>query len=464
MAANRCDGVALPDTLITKTSFIGRRLMTRPAPTISQDRVTVRVAGAVVSAAAIRHDPGSFHEQLATARVRFHSALCNCQDRPLQLVIRHRQNKLFLACWPGQAQDHALDCPFYSAASDSASSHYTPGAIVEDGETTTLRLHHPLVKHKAPDSGARRTTGASGPDKLHLWGILHHLWESGGLNRWRPGWHRDWGLVRAMLRRAAQSTIVDQAPLLLSLYVPPIWMSTRSEQISRQWHEFLEPLKRQHRGSDVVASGLVIGVVRKLEVTQFGYSIRLRNHSTAFFVDKMIADRMASYSRRGWSAIRMMDNHQSADEGPLVVAALRVQVSKAGSLVVVEGALMRVSKRFIPVNSSFEELLADKLVQEDRCFIKPLHYDIHSSQLAHFVLTDCAHDRPDNTSPRKVALFAYGASIDPLRRCRLEDADRAIATAMGCDFWMWNAAQSLAIPALPKAISQTPQTPPCASS
>lgn len=436
--------------------------MSHPPAKILTHRVLVMVAGDVISAPVIRFNPDAFQAQLHAARLKFGSAICQCQDNPLPLVIRERNNKLFLACWPDQAQAHALDCPFYSATHESGVSGYTPGAITEDGPTTTLHLHHPLIQKK-PERSERahqpNKVTARGPSKFHIWGLLHHLWESGGLNRWHPGWQRDWGLVRSMLRRVAHGTFIDQYPLLRLLYIPPIWNEKRKESISENWDMFTRPLHLQHRGTENVASCFVIGIVRKIEPSQFGYSIRLQHHSTVFYMDKATSDRLASYSRRGWAAIRMMDNSKARGENPTVAVAMRIQASASKTLVIVEGALMRVSQKFIPVASSFEERLASLLVDENRRFLKPLHYDLHNMDLAHFVLSDCAPSDSSHTGPGKVALFTYGASIDPTHQSRLERMDRELATRMGCGFWMWNAAKDINIPRLPESIQSINSSP-----
>lgn len=77
-------------------------------------RVQVLAAGQAISATAARHEPQSYQVQIRAAKERFGAALCSCQKPPLQLVIRERSGKLFLAAWPDQAATHALDCPFYS--------------------------------------------------------------------------------------------------------------------------------------------------------------------------------------------------------------------------------------------------------------------------------------------------------------------------------------------------------------
>lgn len=443
--------------LSTPKLHFGRSMNRSGDQPVDTPRMHVLVAGSKVDAHIARYAPASIQSDLAAARTKFGNALCGCQKSPLPLVIKELKGKLFLACWPDQSSRHTLNCPFYSDQA-GASHEYQSGAIESDGSKTLLQLHHPLVQARSPqptDSSTRKSQPANGLSKLHLWGVLHHLWEGAGINRWYPGWKRDWGFVRSVVRRVAQSTDAGGMALLPSLYMPPIWSVKRKDDIADLWREFTRPLYEHHRNSDPVYSGVVIGVVRLLEPSQYGFAIKLQHHSQAFFLDKATADRLASYSRKGWAALKMMGSVDPDGETPTVVAALRIQASASKTLVVIEGALMRTSRNYVPVSSSFEETVANLLIDQGRALVRPLHYDAHSSDLAHFVLTDCANPLSPDTGPMKVCLFIYGPAIDPAHQARLESRDRELADRMGCAFWSWNVRQQKTPPPFPLAISPT---------
>jgi hypothetical protein len=418
-------------------------------------RVEVLVAGQAISATAIRHEPQGFQSQLVAARTKFGSALCCCTTPPLQLVIRERSDKLFLAAWPEQAAKHALDCPFYSDHTAGPSG----AAIEREGDFNRIALHHPLLqdnpalqKEKAPSTGMRvaREAGAR-TSKLHLWGLLHFLWEEGGLNRWYPGWHRDWGFVRHALRRAAQTTVVDGEALIQHLYVPPVWNQKKRSEILAHWAQFAAPMYENHRRTMTVQSGIVIGAVRVLEPSEFGHSIRLHHHAERFYMDQRVAQGLSQYSRRGWSALKHLDPKVDGDERAYVVAALRVQASQNRRMTIVEAVLMRVTPRFIPVNSSYEDKLARALVDQDRSFVRPLHYDNHSLNMPDFVLKDVASKVEGEMARQSVALFVYGAAVDPNNRAMREAADRQLAHQAGMGYWQWDAGNHAQPPPLPPA-------------
>jgi hypothetical protein len=103
-----------------------------------------------------------------------------------------------------------------------------------------------------------------------------------------------------------------------------------------------------------VASAFVIGIVRGLDPSEFGHVLRLHHHSERFFLDHTVSDMLARYSRRGWAAAKRLELPHEENEKPYVIAAMRIEASHTGRMTVVEAALMRVSPRFIPVNSSYE--------------------------------------------------------------------------------------------------------------
>lgn len=416
--------------------------------------VEVLVAGEALDATAVRHAPEKFQSALLIARATYGSAICCCSQPRLPLVIRERSGRLFLAAWPDQAALHALACPFYSESRNG--EHPASGIVLEGGDRNTLSLHRALRKRAADSAGFPARTGSGTlsvrqDDKqtaFHLWGALHYLWEESGLNRWSPGWHRDWGFVRHALRRVAQRTFVGEEALISSLYIPPVWSPKRRDETVEHWKRFTAPLRKNHRGAEVVECGMVIGSVRALEPSPHGFALKLHHHAESFYMDQRMADILAQYSRRGWSAIKHLDPAVDGDEKAYVIAALRVESSRTGRMVIAEGVLMRVSPRFIPVNSSYEDRVARLLVNQDRQFVRPLHYDRHSAHLPNFVLRDVGRSNAD-----AVAMYVYGPSIGAHKRGVQEEADRAASKAQGMGYWRWDAGSQAQPPPLPDAFA-----------
>jgi hypothetical protein len=428
--------------------------MRKTPKNMNMNRVFVMVGGKSIPAVDIRHDAIRYQEDLSYARLKFGSGICRCNSQPLKLVIRELKGILFLACWPDQASLHALDCPFFSTPVSGGESQYLEGALDTSGVYSSLRLHHPVVQ-AAPSSPANKkghsddTSSTRGLGKLHIWGLLHHLWSDSGLNRWNPAWKRNWGLVRYVLRRSAQSTVIDDSPLIHSLYIPPVWNASKKTEISGYWADFMWPLKTLNRSMPGVVSGFVLGIVRKLEPNSRGYVMHLQHHGQAFHIDKSVADVLAAQSRRGWFALQ---RSTEAIENR-VVAMLRIQSTDNGYCVVIEAALMRVSKDLIPISNNYEEAVADALVEGDRRFIRPLHFDAHRHPIAHFVLTDCAQAYSGENLPGKVFMNISCHEETPNVQRQVDESARKVAAENRCLFWQWKVSQGKTIPPLPSALS-----------
>lgn len=432
-----------------------------------QHRVQVLLDGESVDAPAVRYTPQRFQEQIRGAKARYDYALCSCQGKPLRLVIKERNGKMFLAAWPDQASQHALDCPFFSEAANPTDSLYTGRAIERFGDQTHLQLEHSFLHENRYFAGRKgavtvpgRSQAAGGTrddlrDSMHMWGLLHFLWEESGLNRWFPGWHRDWGLVRYLIRKVAQNTVVDGRPLIESIYIPPVWNSKKKQEIEEHWRKFCAPLLENHRRSRLVASAIVIGTVRTLEKSEFGHMVQLHHHGAKFFMDDHLSDSAARFSRRGWAAAKHLEVVSEEDEKPYIVAAMRVEASSTGVMNVVEVALMRVSPRFIPVDSSYEDKLAKLLLEQDREFSKPLHYDRHNLAMPDFILRDAMHvDEVGLEKRMSIAMYVYGPSNSPSQKPKVEAVDRKYAKEHGLGYWQWDVAQQKLIPPLPERVSR----------
>jgi hypothetical protein len=96
--------------------------------------------------------------------------------------------------------------------------------------------------------------------------------------------------------------------------------------------------------------------------------------------------------------------------------------------------------------------LARTLVDGDRKFDRPLHYDNHALALPEFVLKDALDVRtPDGQPTHEVALYVYGAAVPAAQKLRLEAADRDWAARNGLAYWQWDALKTPLMPRRPDA-------------
>ncbi len=107
--------------------------------------------------------------------------------------------------------------------------------------------------------------------------------------------------------------------------------------------------------------------------------------------------------------------------------------------------LMMTSAQWIPLDHAYEKDVVDKLVTEQRAFLKPLRYEAkHAGRFPNFLLLD-AGERP--------------VAVDILSPFLTDQERAAKARAIEArkpDGWAWDTAQSAAVPGLPPAAGHRP--------
>lgn len=404
----------------------------------------VLIAGQLLPAREVRFSPALFQVVLGKARNDHGHALCMCRHpKHLKLQIRERSQRLHLAAWPDQAYMHAVSCPFYSEkdAYSRRGAHHI--AVAPDG-ASSIRLNKPLSYNGKTHPAAAQTEPAE--NSVKLWSLLHHLWEMAGINRWHPGWRRDWGFARHALSKAADNTRVNEVTLGEILYIPPTFEVRRKEAIQAGWNAFLKPLQASHRGSSSVRAGFLLGVVRAWEKSDRGTLIYLRHHADSILIPSALADSIATRCRRGWGALHSIEVEQPPRR---VVFLARVESTRAGLLVASEAVLMLANKHLIPCANEMEIQVADALVASDREFIRPLSFDQSQGSLPSFVLRDF-----DGTGVFLTEMFCLPRGFSSLHRERLQVERGEHAMVSGHGVWFWVQEDSDKPPPFPQ-----PQTP-----
>lgn len=128
-----------------------------------------------------------------------------------------------------------------------------------------------------------------------------------------------------------------------------------------------------------------------------------------------------------------------------VVGIFHVEGTPRGHLQLIDAGFMRVSSRFIPVESSYEELVADALVAADRAFTKPIRLEMGDDTLSGKVLPDFI--LYDTTAPRcYMEVFGVRGREDYDAR---KQEKRQVYDRAGVLLWDWDLSVSQAMPPLP---------------
>lgn len=379
-----------------------------------------------------------FADAVANAHAAHQRPRCLCQVEGVEMYVARLGDGYIVKRMPDTGSDHALDCPSYEPPAEfSGLGQVLGNAITEDPATgeTTLKLDFPLTKVPGraamPPAGGESDSVSTSGTKLSLRGLLHYLWDQGELTRWHPGFagRRTWATVRRHLLLAAEHKIARGDALRARLYVPePFSVEERDAINARrmvQWqHAAAAPGKPQNLM-------LLIGEVKEILPARYGFKAIIKHMpDQAFAIDEQL------YRRLGRRFEPELALWGAAEDIHLVMIAT-FGVSSAGVPAIHALCLMPVTRQWLPVQDAFEKQLMDRLVSENRSFVKGLHYNLgRSDRVASAVLTDCevaAH-----------MLFIRLASLD-------ETTPDQAAGEASSPAWTWNTSGE-PMPPLPRAV------------
>ena len=147
----------------------------------------VLLSGRPVSLASVRANPERFTRLFATTKATVGFAECGCTVPPQKLVIRSRDGRYHLACWPGGRAQHVAQCHFHRAPDTlSGLSSYTT-AVQEDFASVAVTdlapcwrtrrrgpAHDGLARTAASPVGARGTQPLARPPRATPLGRVRH--------------------------------------------------------------------------------------------------------------------------------------------------------------------------------------------------------------------------------------------------------------------------------------------------
>lgn len=376
----------------------------------------------------------AYQALLAAAHRAGRRPVCACADPPAEMVVRHLPSgRYVVARLPDGGAGHSPACASFTGPLASGGRDLYPKVTVllEPSGALTVRLAEPLV------DGGEAGPGASGGlrrgGSMSLLGLMHLLWEEAGLHRWTPAMtgKRGWWTVHCCVRELAEEvTIRPGRPLGQVLWVPERFHEDRVEAQHAAFRAWLAAATAT-ASRDQRRWAVVLGEVKAIDAGDTEVSLSVRHLPRCRFTTapSVWSDVVARYPRvRG-----LLPGVEVADEQrrprARVVAAL---VCRPGRRVVevANAALMAVSHAWIPVDSSLDLVVADRLVAERRAFVKPLRYDASASDVfPDFVLTD--------TAAPQLPLEVYGFTDDPVYEQRKRRKIAHYATT-GVPFWHWD--------------------------
>jgi hypothetical protein len=254
-------------------------------------------------------------------------------------------------------------------------------AIIEKGEILDVKLKcylnlwHPDRSNTKGGKTATRT--GKSRSVVTLLGFLNLCMQKSKMNTWYPNrkYDRSFNTVQKNIAAIADDIIINRRPLS-DILVMPRWEKDRETSQNQSQQILLEKTADSDKGA------IVIGVVKRWIPSKWedgGVGISLDLFDDLLWMPTETASATEHSSGQFISEIGKSDRY--------IIAICTVFRSR-NKYTIGEIAFMRTNKQFIPVDSSYELQVADKLIAEHRAFSKPLRLD-EEKYLPDFLLHDC---------------------------------------------------------------------------
>lgn len=327
----------------------------------------------------VKDAPG-FAEAIEDAHAARQRPRCLCVPEGVEMYVARLAGShggYIVKRMPDTGYRHTPDCQSYEPPADvSGLGQMLGSAINEDPATgqTSLRLGFSLTKmpgrSQTPLAGGGSESVSTDGTKLSLRGLLHYLWDQAELTKWHPGFagKRTWGTVRRQLLSASEDKFTRGDSLRSRLYIPETFFVDQRDAVNaRRSAQWLQALSAPGKPQCLL---LLIGEVKEIVPARFGFKAVLKHvPDQAFALEQQLYRRMG---RRFETELALWS---ASDQIHMVIIAT-FSVAGTGVPVVAELSLMPVTQHWLPVESTFEEQLVDRLVNQGRIFRKGLRYNL----------------------------------------------------------------------------------------
>jgi hypothetical protein len=304
-------------------------------------------------------------------------------DRRFAIRLRKESGRYHLSRFSNSGIEHFPECVWYSSASISGQQSYTEG-VVEEEIDGTLRVQlavsldggNPVDRQPRGDDPPGNQTGGKTQSVMKLLGLLSLLWTEAGLNVWYPAMKnkRFTGSVHGWLEQAAGRVHAGRTRLSDALLIGAQIATPQAEANSDKLASAASAKKRLvvitslagwNEERDVANTYIPVrdfAGLPKLEIDAGTWQETLRRHPS---------------------------EHAAWKRGERIILIVLTDVPVGREAKVLRMALMYVSSRWIPLDSSLEGIIEEKLAAEERSFMKPLRYDSEEDDVfADFHLLD----------------------------------------------------------------------------
>ena len=326
-------------------------------------------------------------------------ATCCCeQNLELKLYIRNiKGSGLFTLCRnPNTGPRHKTSCVYHSRVNTDGGAKTYSLSAVREGEDGTLHIGLDFSLRVSGTDNERAAPAVVYPPrerrhrerlgKMKILGLLHLLWENTGLNEWAPWLEERRNLTTVMNRLYKEASSIKQGHTMpgdvLLLQNHDI-RNKKAVSYACANHRRLVVVSALNEWSPSLVAGNNLPVASARPEVPSGGMPYLTIDNSRWKNSLARFPREVAWWQSGGKiiAIAVTDEPEkrTAEKSGRVYFSARV----------CQVVLMMVSERWIPLDSSYEGIIEEKLALERRQFTKPLIYDSAEDQYhPDFILTD----------------------------------------------------------------------------
>ena len=344
---------------------------------------------------------GDAHANRAEAKV-----ICLCKGRDTDLTLRRLvvrylkdSDRFRLSAWQYSGGQHRHNCRFYSVWADEASAKTYASSVVTVNADGTFSITLPVglsrqhgSENSAPDVNPARhpRTGKSKPS-MSLLGLGHFIWQQAEINIWKPQFVKNRPRSAFWLASRIDSTAksIRISRLMLS---DVLLVSAANEGAQRQTNQQRVRFASENKKRMVAIALLKADATAGFSEMQAG---RLSLSSPIGFPKLKVSpnvfrscERSFQSELNAWRAGHKVVAVVETEPPTIRFERINGRTVPIPEAEVIGIALMRVTPRFIPVDSGYEEIIEARLCEQARSFVKPLRFDAEEDTFPDFVLTD----------------------------------------------------------------------------
>lgn len=361
------------------------------------------------------------------------AVVCCCYGiGPKQLAVRYyeKTDTFGLAKYGDTGDEHFPNCNYFALAPAKSGIGAYDSGVIDEQEDGTFKIKLGIgLSIKEPATGVAVSneplatgTASRKQPAMRLLGMLHLLWTTAELNVWWPAFAAgaNENLINSKLRIAAERIVASGLPLssVLLLLAP----NNGSKQAVKN-STIVSSAAQQKRRLLVVATLRTFKAGHDVALGKF-LPISNSQGMPGLLIDDIRWRRTLERFPRvltGWR------------QGEKVVVICQVELcSNTQYANVIDLALMQVTGNWIPVDSSYEKVIANKLTVEQRAFSKPLRHDADASEVfPDFILLDTQHQVPLEVFGRSDEAYVVRQAV------KTTYYQKHFGTG---NWWCWNAA------------------------